>query len=154
MTEGNKDVVLFAACVVMGAVLALYVFPAPPRVMAVEFEGKRSSRGGIWAGAVLEGNVLVPRLVQMHPDSHSWFRPWKGRGALKGVVHQPISLSPKQQGCWGIVHTSEAPEGWRERLSPQQAREFEDIYCSAVMGNGTADLVGCAKMRDGELICD
>ena len=153
MADQNKDIVLYVAAVVMGAVLALYAFPQPPRVMAVEFEDNRGYMVS-WASAVLEGNEIVPRLVRMSPNSEGWFRPQEGRGRLKGVTLYPPPLSSKQMGCWGVVYTAEEPKGWRERLSPQQAREFEDIYCSAVLTMGTRELVGCAMMRDGELICD
>ena len=131
----RTSIVLFVA-----AVLALYAFPPPPRVMAVEFDGT-------WVGAVLEGNEIVPRLVRMSLSGASPQAPmWPG-GAYRPV-------SEKDMGCWGRRNTSEEPNGWRERLSPQQAREIEDIYCSALFVMNPRDLIDCAVMRDGELVCN
>lgn len=141
ITKSNSlKLVLFVAAVVMAAVLALYAFPRGPRVMAVEFDGT-------WAGAVLEGNEVVPRLVQIATPlipRDQYGRPRKnGRPLREG-----------ERGCWGTRETFAAPKGWRERLSPRQAREFEDIYCTAVLKTyDNVRLVNCAWLRDGELDC-
>lgn len=131
-TDSLKPV-LFVAAVVMAAVVALYAFPRGPRVMAVEFNGT-------WASAVLEGNEIVPNLLQ-------------------------IATPPREPGdnmrfwaddltCWSSSETALAPKGWRERLTARQAREFEDLYCTALQRtNYNWDLVDCAWVRGDGLDC-
>ena len=103
----RTSIVLFVAAVVIAAVLALYAFPRGPRVMAVEFDGT-------WAGAVLEGNEIVPSLVEMG-DGHL-------AGGYDGYAPEPGSeqLTPEQlESCWNVLETKTVPKGWRERLTPR-----------------------------------
>lgn len=118
--------------------------------MAVEFDGT-------WAGAVLEGNEIVPRLVRINPrDPPDPSKFTIGGGRIGGRVYTgvPAAIPEHWLGCWGMLNTSEAPPEWRERLSPQQAKEFEDLYCKAVEFYDRADVIDCALMRDGDLVCD
>lgn len=133
-------IVLFVAAVIMAAVLALYAFPREPRVMAVEFEGH-------WAGAVLEGNEIVPNLVAMAVG-------WRDEGSGRLPGRGAEELTPQQLArCWSTRETLAAPRGWRERLTPRQAREFEIIYCTAVLrAASNRALEDCAWMRDGETV--
>ncbi len=133
------------------------LFPLGPfhkvhaHVMAVEFDGQ-------WAGAVLEGNEIVPELVQMRVG------PQTGSGSVGLYLPRLDTLAFEDLGeqltgserwqCWQTWETEFATKGWRQRLSPRQAREFEIIYCAAVVGTAhNRDLVDCAFMRDGELDC-
>lgn len=127
-------IVLVVAAVVMAASLArdVYEFWQGPRVLAVEFDGSG------WASAVLEGNEIVPRLLQIDVDVYHFNQP--PRSQIMGEWGEE---------CWLTSKTKRVPEGWRERLSPRQAKEFIDLYCEALEDNrvGRPPLSNCAWVR-------
>lgn len=137
MAASLQAAILIVAAVVMAACSSPRSPRDGPRVMAVEFDGR-------WAGAVLEGNEIVPGLVQISFEE-----------LPERLVPRPglVGSWGKLDACWHSGETSEAPKGWRERLTPQQAREFEDIYCDAVVSRSNVGLVDCAWVRGEGLDC-
>lgn len=104
--------------------------------MAVEFKDQ-------WASAVLEGNEIVPNLVMMSAS--------RSNSVSMNRVPERLTLGQLER-CW-TSETLQAPKGWRERLTLRQAKEFEIIYCTAVLWAGiNLALNDCAWMRDGATV--
>lgn len=125
--------VLLAAAGILAAVLvAPHVFPQHkgPRVMAVEFDGD-------WAYAALDNEDRIGPLVRMQiPERANYTRSGPG------------DAGP----CWEY-ETHKSVKGWRQKLSRQQAAEFERIYCDAVGSSNNMHLVDCSWTFDGKRDC-